>query len=124
MLTQSEEKTLEEYILKMQEYAYPFSMDQLRLKIAEMVQDRVTPFCDGIPGNGWIKWFKKRHLNLILQHSEGLEFSRARGLCLENMRSFYCKLEQLYNKENYPVERIWNSDEIGAQVGRNGSGRV
>ena len=35
MLTQNEEKALEEYILKMQEYPYPLSMDQLRLKVAE-----------------------------------------------------------------------------------------
>ena len=89
-----------------------------------MVQDRVTSFCDGIPGNGWIKWFKKRHQNLTLRHSEGLEFSRARGLCRENVRSFYSNLEQLYNKENYPAKRIWNSDETGAQADRNGGGRV
>ena len=124
MLTQSEEKALEEYILKMQEYGYPLSMDQLRLKVPEMVQDRVTPFRDSILGNGWIKWFKKRHPNLTLRLSEGLEFSRAKGLCPENVRSFYSNLEQLYNKENYPAERIWNSDEIGAQAGRNSGGRV
>ena len=93
MLTYSEEKALEEYILKMQEYAYPLSMDQLRLKVAEMVQERVTPFHDGIPGNEWIKWFKKRHPNLTLRHSEGLEFSRAQGLCPENVRSLYYNLE-------------------------------
>ena len=40
------------------------------------------------------------------------------------MRSFYSNLEQLYSKENYPPERIWNSDETGAQAGRNGGGRV
>ena len=111
VLTQSEETALEEYILKMQEYGYPLSMDQLRLKVAEMVQCRVTPFRDGIPGNGWIKWFKKRHPNLTLRLSEGLEFLRAQGLCPENVRSFYSNLEHLYNKENYPVERIWNSDD-------------
>ena len=93
VLTQSEEKALQAYILKMQEYAYPLSMDQLRLKVAEIVQDRVTPFRDGIPGNGWIKWFKKRHPNLTLRHSEGLEFLRARGLCPKNVRSFYSNLE-------------------------------
>ena len=124
VLTQSEETTLEEYILKMQEYGHPLSMDQLRLKVAEMVQYRVTPFHDGIPGNGWIKWFKKRHPNLTLRLSEGLEFSRARGLCLENVRSFYSNIQQLYNKENYPAERIWNSDETGAEACRNGGGRV
>ena len=66
VFTQSEEKALEEYILKMQEYGYPLSIDQLRLKVAEIIQDRVTPFRDGILGYGWIKWFKKRHLNLAL----------------------------------------------------------
>ena len=40
------------------------------------------------------------------------------------MRSFYSNLEQLYSKENYPAKRIWNSDETGAQAGRNGGGRV
>ena len=40
------------------------------------------------------------------------------------MRSFYCNLEQLYCKGNYLAERIWNSNEIGAHVGRNGDGRV
>ena len=108
----------------MQDYGYPLSMDQLRLKVAEMVHCRVTPFRDGIPRNGWIKWFKKRHPNLTLRLSEGLEFSWARGLCPKNVRSFYSNLEHLYNKENYPAERIWNSDETSAQAGRNGGGRV
>ena len=40
------------------------------------------------------------------------------------MRSFYSNLEQLYSKENYPAERIWNSDETGTQASRNGGGRV
>ena len=124
VLTQSEEKALEEYILKMQEYAYPLSMDQLRLKVVEMIQERVTPFRDGILENGWIKWFRERHPNVTLQNFEGLKFSRARGLCPENVRSLYCNLEQLYSKQNYPAGRIWNSDETGAQVGRNGGGRV
>ena len=37
VLTHNEEKALEEYILKIQEYAYPLSMDQLRLKVAKMI---------------------------------------------------------------------------------------
>ena len=59
VLSTSEEKALEEYILKMQENGFPLTMDQLRLKVAEMTQERVTPFRDGIPRNGWLKWFKK-----------------------------------------------------------------
>ena len=48
VLIESEERALEEYTLKMQEYAYPLHMDQLRLKVAEMIQEKVMPFRDGI----------------------------------------------------------------------------
>ena len=103
MLTYSEETALEAYILKMQEYAYLLNMDQLRLKVAEMVQNRVTPFRDGIPGNGWIKWFKRRHSNLTLRHSEGLEISRAKGLCPENVRSYERRHLLILNGHNSHV---------------------
>ena len=124
MLTNDEKNALEEYILKMQEYGLPLSMDQLHFKVAEMTQQRVTPFRDGILGNGWLKWFKKRHPNLTLRQSQGLEIARAKGLCAENIKSFYSNLSSLYDKEKYPPYRIWNCDETGAQAGRNGGGLV
>ena len=75
-------------------------------------------------GMGGLSGSNGQHPNLTLRHSEGLEFSRAKGLCPENVRSFYSNLKQLYSKENYPTERIWNSGETGAQAGRNSGGRV
>ena len=50
--------------------------------------------------------------------------NRARGLCLENMRSFYHNLHSLYDLYKYGPERIWNHDESGAQVGKNGGGTL
>jgi hypothetical protein len=38
--------------------------------------------------------------------------------------SFYDNLETLYRLHNYPPERLWNCDEIGAQAGREGGGMV
>ena len=75
----------------------------------------MTPFRDGILAEGWLKWFKKRHPNLTLRQSEGLEFARAKGLCLvENVRSFYVNFSNLYSREQYLADWIWNYDEIGA----------
>jgi len=32
-----------------------------------MTQNRPIPYRDGILGNDWIKWFKNRHLNILLR---------------------------------------------------------
>jgi hypothetical protein len=124
VLKQEEENALTIYITKMQEYGHPLSMQQLRLKVATITQERVTLFREGIPGDSWIRWFKVRHPELTLRTSQGLEFGRARGLCPENVASFYRNLEQLYKTHNYLPNNIWNYDESGARVGRNGGGLV
>ena len=108
----------------MQDYGQPLSMQQLRLKVATITQERVTPFHDGIPGGSWVRWFKKRHPELTLRTSQGLDFARARGLYPENVASFYSNLEQLYRTHRYGPENIWNCDESGAQASRNGGGLV
>jgi hypothetical protein len=121
-LKQEEETTLTTYITKMQEYGHPLSMQQLHFKVATITQERVIPFWRGIPGDSWICWFKNRHLELTLRTSQRLEFARARGLCPKNIASFYRNLEHLYMTHNYPLDNIWNCNENGAQVGRNGGG--
>lgn len=48
-----------------------------------------TPFTNGIPSDGWMRWFKHRHPELTLRSAEALATSRAKGLCKENVQSFY-----------------------------------
>jgi hypothetical protein len=103
---------------------YPLSMGQLKLKVATMVQDRPNPFTNGIPGKSWLYWFRWRHPKLVLRSSQGLDISRARGMCKENVDTFYHNLEQLYAQHGYTPDHIWNSDETGAQAGKSGRGRV
>jgi hypothetical protein len=55
--------------------------------------------------------------------SQGLDCGRARGLCPENVSSFYENLDVMLGK-GYEASHIWNCDESGAQAGRNGGGRV
>ena len=124
ILSTEEEKVLEEYMIQMADLGHPLSMEQLRLKIALLTQERPTPFTNGVPGPAWVRWFKKRHLALSLRQSQGLDVARVKGLCPKNVETFYKNLEDLYAKYQYPPEHIWNCDESGAQVGRNGGGQV
>ena len=53
MLTVDEEATLETYMIDMAEYGHLLSIEQLRLKVALITQERPTPFIDGIPRRRW-----------------------------------------------------------------------
>ena len=55
ILSHNEKNALEEYIVKMQDYEYPLTMEQVGLKVAEMMQERMTSFREGIPRNGSMK---------------------------------------------------------------------
>ena len=124
MLTVDEEAALETYMIDMAQYDHPLSTEKLRLKVALMTQERPTSFTDGIPEKEWLCWFKKRHLDLIRRQAHGLELARAKGLCAENVASFYKNLEKLYQKYQYPSDHVWNCNESGTQAGRSGGGRV
>ena len=89
VLTVEEETTLVKWMLEMQDHAHPISILELRRKVAEITQEQWTPFTDGIPGRGWLKWFRNRHPELILRSSQGLEEGCARGLNPSSVASLY-----------------------------------
>ena len=124
VLSPTEEKLIVEYLVNMCERGLGLSPTALKMKVFEITKDRVTPFKNGIPGDGWLRWFKHRHPELTLRVSQALEASRAQGLCKENVQSFYENLNHLYSLHKYPPDRVWNCDESGVQAGRNGGGIV
>lgn len=71
-----------------------------------------------------MRWWKYRHSKLILRISQALESTRARGLCAENIKSFYDNLEELCTLYRYSPYRTWNCDESIVQAERNGGGLV
>jgi hypothetical protein len=123
-LTASEEALIVQWICKRQDLGWPITNLDLRLKVCEITQTRPTLFKDGIPGPGWLRWWKRRHPELTLRVPQGLETARTRALSRENVDSFYDNLEILYSLNSYPPDRIWNCDETGAQAGRDGGGMV
>ena len=120
MLTMEEETALVKWMLEMQNHGHPISIFELRRKVAEITQERWTPFTDGIPRRGWLKWFRNRHPELTLRSAQGLEEGHARGLNPSSVASLYENLQRAYEEHSYSPSHIWNADESGAQVGRNG----
>jgi hypothetical protein len=98
----------------MQNLGFLLTIFQLKLKVALITQGRDTPFTDGIPSAGWMRWFRRRHPKLFLRMAQGLDAKRARSLCAENVHSFYHEnLSCLYGAHNYSPSHIWNCDETG-----------
>jgi hypothetical protein len=120
---QIEEGKLVNYIHGMARYGHPLNLTELKIKVAEATQLRATPFTDGVPERGWLRWFRNRHPELSLRMSQGLDASRAKGLCPEHVSSFYDNLTTML-QQGYEPSYIWNCDESGAQAGRNGGARV
>ena len=80
ILSKDEEKKLCKYINLMVDWGHPMTSHQLKNKVVEIIQDRITPFKDGILEESWLKWFRSRHPNLVLRVPQGLDHNRARAL--------------------------------------------
>ena len=73
ILTPSEEKQLVDYCIRMYEMGQGLTPSALKLKVYDITKSRATPFRDGIPGLGWMRWWKHRHPELTLRVSQALE---------------------------------------------------
>ena len=124
VLKPAEEEELVNYLIQMCDRGYGLSPTALRMKVYEITQLRWTPFRNGIPGDGWMRWWKRRHPNLTLRVSQAMESARASRLCQENVQGLYGNLQHLYSLHQYSPDRIWNCNESGAQAGRNGGAIV
>jgi hypothetical protein len=120
VLSAAKEAQLVDYVLKMVELGYPLSLGQLKIKVAKLVQFRPMPFTTGVHGGSWVKWFRRRHLELTFRSSQGLDIAHSRGLCPENVATFYHNLRTMYEEHQYPPSHLWNCDETGVQAGRAG----
>ena len=118
-LTKEEEVALIHYLEEMVDLGHLLNPSQLKTKVGEMIQSRLTPFKQGILGNSWVKWFRVRNPHLVLRQPQSLDSKRARALCPSNVERFYTNLESLYSQHHYEAQSIWNIDESGIQANRN-----
>jgi hypothetical protein len=88
------------------------------MKVAKPTQTRPTPFQGGIPRTYWWYWFKCRRFELNICQAKRLDISGAQGLTIQSCLTFYQNLKSLYNKHNYVLNHIWNSNGTGIQARR------
>jgi hypothetical protein len=110
VLSVVEEEKVVKYIMGMARYGHPISITELKIKVVEATQMQQTPFKEGIPGAGWLRWFQKRHPKISLRTSQSLDVRRAKALCPEHVASFYENLEVML-AQCYEPTQIWNCDE-------------
>jgi len=73
VLIDKEENDVVNYLLEMQNHGFPLHLGQLRAKVYEITQARLTPFKDGVSGYGWLRCFLNRHLELSLRKPQAVE---------------------------------------------------
>lgn len=69
VLSPTEEEELVQYLIQMCDRRFGLTLIALRMKVYEITQSRWTPFCNGNPGNCWMRWWKRRHPELTLRVS-------------------------------------------------------
>ncbi len=95
-------------------------MDIVTTKGCKKYPWKTTPFKNGILRWGWLWWFNIWNPNMSLQIAHGLEIRCTKGLCLANVKSLHTNLFKVYLVHKYPLSKIWNYDEFGAQASQNG----
>ncbi|KAL0858570.1 hypothetical protein ABMA27_012420 [Loxostege sticticalis] len=77
-----------------------------------------NPFQEsGLAGKTWLRLFLKRHKDkLSVRKPTGTSFARAFGFNKDNVNNFFQLLDEIYEKNKYPPNRIYNVDESGLTV--------
>ena len=102
ILTKEEEAKLVEYIELMVYWGHPMTSMQVKNKVAEIIQEKETPFKEGILRNSWLKLFRSRHLELVLNVPQGLYHKRAKAINPTTTAEFYANLQSMYEAHHYP----------------------
>jgi len=79
---------------------------QIKYTVSQICQGRPNPFKDGFPSKSWWFGFKKRHPDLVLCTTEGLDRDIALNLCPAIVSKFYDTLSSAYEKQYYAPNHI------------------
>jgi hypothetical protein len=67
VLSLEEENQIVEYLVKMCERRLGLSPIALKMKVYDISKNMDIPLKNGIPGDGWLRCFRQRHLELTLR---------------------------------------------------------
>lgn len=117
VLTQEEEKHLENWIFHLSDAGFAITPDQLLDSVQHLVKElkRETPFTDGRPGRKWYEAFMRRHPEVARKLSRNLSHPRTL-VTQENIRNWFNEVHDYLTKENLldvinDPKRVFNTDE-------------
>ena len=120
VFTEAEEISLVDYIKNIARMQYGLSkkcVRELAYKFAKANNKNVPPNWNKnkIAGEEWMRWFMKRHNNIIsVRKPEATSLSRSTSFNENNVNKFFNNLEDVHHRFGpIPPERIWNTDETG-----------
>lgn len=122
-LTAEEEEGIVQWLTQMQEIGHSVTISHLKLKVAELIQTRVTPFARGMPSGSWWRWFKQGHLGLSIRAAQGLDVARAKEwplLIVRPIKTFLCSNQN----HGYAIDHIWSLDKFGYATRRDRRSQV
>ena len=115
----AEEASLTEYAKKAARLFYGLSTTQTR----KLAYDYARTLNKDIPsswaeneraGEDWLSGFLKRNATISLRSPEATSLSRATSFNRFNVAKFFDILMEVYARDQYGPERIWNVDETGS----------
>lgn len=113
------EEELVQYLLQMEKTFYGLTRNDVR-RIAYQLAAKNNishPFSNGLAGRAWFDHFMNRFKDRIsIRRPTGTSFARAVGFTKESVSKFYDILEDVYDKNLYEADRIYNVDETGLSV--------
>ena len=113
------EQELQNYLIQMEAMYYGLTKkDVCTLAYQLAIRNNIPhPFGkDETGGKDWFYAFMKRNPKLSIRKPMGTSFARARGFREEEVEKFFGLLYNVFEKHNYPANRIYNLDETGLSV--------
>ena len=117
VFTREEEAELAEYVQQMERMLFGLTPNELCALAFELAErnNKVHPFKieDEAAGYDWYCGFMSRHPFLSLRKPEATSAARAQGFNRVAVNKFFDLLEEIFDKNNLPQDRIYNTDETG-----------
>ena len=113
------EEELVNYCLAMEASFFGLTRVDLRRMAVQLAERNNIehPFKNEMAGKKWARLFLKRHKNKLSERKPtGTSYARALGFSKENTDTFFNLLEEVYDKEKYTADRIFNVDESGISI--------
>lgn len=118
-LTPTEESTLVQWILSMDQRGLPLRAPHIRRMAQILLDERVGPVSTTVQpiGECWVRNFINRHGQLESKYHRKYDYRRAQCEDLETVRNWFRLVQNTIAKYGITCEDTYNFDEIGFQMG-------